>query len=76
MPTNIVGKPYSIIDIFKSLTPAEKAMIEENKECFSYKTGDIVYKEGDKIKGIYQVIKGAFKIYKTGVEDPHSKLAI
>lgn len=69
MPTNIVGKPYSIIDIFKSLTPVEKTMIEDHKECFSYKNGDIVYKEGDKIRVIYQVIKGAFKIYKTGIEE-------
>lgn len=69
MPTKVVGKPHSVLDIFKYLTIEEKKMVEENQECYNYKNGEIVYKEGNKINGIYLVKKGAFKIYKTGVDE-------
>ena len=65
---NTVGKPYSVLDVFKALTEEEQQLVKDNQVHLTYRKGEIVYKEGSKILGIYQVTKGKFKIYKTGVD--------
>lgn len=54
--------------IFRHLTPEENLILEESKICTSYKKGDIIYSENNKIKGIYCVNKGIIKIFKTGID--------
>ena len=66
---NTVGKPYAVLDVFKALTEKEMQLVRENQVQRTYRKGEIVYKEGSKILGIYQVTEGAFKIYKTGVDE-------
>jgi len=54
--------------VFGSLTTEESEQLEANLECYEYKKGEIIYKEGSRITGFYCVKKGVFKIYKTGID--------
>jgi CRP-like cAMP-binding protein len=35
-----------------------------NKKTFFYKKGELIFKEGDEVKGIYFIFKGAVKVHK------------
>jgi CRP-like cAMP-binding protein len=54
--------------IFRKLTPEQQNFISSRKTCGVYKKGTIVYKEGQRISGVYCINSGIAKIYKTGVE--------
>lgn len=56
-------------DVFKSLSKDERDIIDSKKRCTLYKKGEIVYREGGRINGIYIVEKGVLKIYKTGIDE-------
>lgn len=53
-------------DVFKNLSNEERELLENCKHCKIYKKGEILYKEGSKIEGIYFIEKGVLKIYKRG----------
>ncbi|MGD9976713.1 MAG: Crp/Fnr family transcriptional regulator [Bacteroidales bacterium] len=59
----------SSISVFKSLTNEEYELLNSKLRCNSYKKGDIIYKEGNKILGCYCVKEGVLKIYKTGIDE-------
>jgi len=54
--------------IFKDLTESEIKDVEEKITLTRLKKGSVVYREGCNIGGIYIVISGILKIYKTGIE--------
>lgn len=54
--------------IFKDLNNEEIELITIEKTCHSYKKGELIYNEGNRIKGVYCINKGIIKVYKTGVE--------
>ena len=54
--------------IFKDLSEAEARDVEDRITLTRLKKGSVVYREGCNIGGIYIVISGILKIYKTGVE--------
>jgi len=54
--------------IFKSLSTEELDMVNSNLKCNTYRKGEIIYREGSRITGIYCVKKGILKIYKTGID--------
>lgn len=58
----------SVKTIFKKLTPEQLDTIYELKTCFTYKKGETIYEEGNRINGIYCIHQGTIKIYKTGLE--------
>jgi CRP-like cAMP-binding protein len=52
--------------LFRHLHPEELEEISLNKIAETYQRGDIIYHEGNRMKGFYCVQKGIIKIYKTG----------
>ncbi len=40
--------------------------LEANKKTFIYKRGEIIFKEGDEVKGIYFIFHGTVKVHKNG----------
>ncbi len=54
--------------IFKNLTEYELTLLSLEKNCNSYKRGDIVYHEGNRMPGLFCISKGILKLYKTGIE--------
>jgi CRP-like cAMP-binding protein len=58
----------SSFTIFKSLSNEELEMLNSSLKCNTYRKGEIIYREGSRITGIYCVKKGILKIYKTGVD--------
>jgi CRP/FNR family transcriptional regulator, polysaccharide utilization system transcription regulator len=54
--------------IFKKVSPEQLDYVFNNKSCKTYKKGEIIYEEGNRINGIYCMHKGIVKIYKTGIE--------
>lgn len=54
--------------IFKDLTPDELSTLNFDKGCSSYKRGNIIYHEGNRINGYYCVNSGIIKMYKTGID--------
>jgi len=52
--------------IFKTLTPEDLSIIDQNRINNSYKKGDVLYREGNRIMGCYCVMSGILKIFKTG----------
>ncbi len=52
--------------VFKSLTIEENSFLESEKSCNEYKRGDIIYREGSRINGVFCLFSGILKIYKTG----------
>lgn len=53
--------------VFRKLTPEEMEFITARKTCASYKKGALIYKEGQRISGIYCISSGVIKIFKTGI---------
>lgn len=60
------GCTASTNSVFKHLTPSETNLLETEKHCSVYKKGEILYREGNRISGVYCIIEGILKIYKTG----------
>jgi len=58
----------SSFSIFKSLSSDELELLNTNLKCNTYRKGEIIYREGSRITGIYCVKKGILKIYKTGID--------
>lgn len=53
---------------FKTLTESELNLLFINNCVKFHKKGDIIYKEGARIKGCYFIYSGIIKIYQTGNE--------
>lgn len=54
--------------IFNNLSEDELSMLSLEKNCNSYKRGDIVYHEGNRMPGLFCISQGILKLYKTGIE--------
>jgi CRP-like cAMP-binding protein len=52
--------------IFKHLTPDERIKFNYDKEFRSYKRGEVLYREGSRISGIFCINSGIIKVFKTG----------
>lgn len=52
--------------VFKTLTVEENSFLETEKSCSEYKRGDVIYREGSRINGVFCIFSGILKIYKTG----------
>jgi len=63
---NCKGCSASSNSLFKTLNQEETIFLEKQKSCHIYKKGDILYKEGSRIQGVFCLNKGVLKIYKTG----------
>jgi CRP-like cAMP-binding protein len=61
--------------IFSSLSPVDLEIIDQNKSVNSYKKGDVLYREGNRISGCYCVNSGILKIYKTGLDGKEQIIA-
>ncbi len=55
-------------DLFKDLTEPELQEIEDNIKLSKQKRGTLIYSQGSEISGVYIVINGILKIFKTGAE--------
>ena len=53
--------------IFNLLSKEEKKIFEENRQCTSYKKGEIIFKEGDLPVGMICLCSGKVKLFKEGV---------
>ena len=58
--------PSAINSVFSTITPEENTFIELEKTCSNYKRGDVIYREGSRINGVFCIYSGILKIYKTG----------
>lgn len=58
----------SSFSVFKSLSDDDLELVKANLKCNTYRKGEIIYREGSRITGIYCVKKGILKIYKTGID--------
>lgn len=65
----------STTSIFSILTPEDLNYIDDNKSVNSYKKGDVLYREGNRILGCYCVNSGILKIYKTGLDGKEQIIA-
>ncbi|MBE9468374.1 MAG: Crp/Fnr family transcriptional regulator [Bacteroidetes bacterium] len=54
--------------VFNNLSEDELLMLSIEKNCNSYKRGDIVYHEGNRMPGLFCISQGILKLYKTGIE--------
>jgi CRP/FNR family transcriptional regulator, polysaccharide utilization system transcription regulator len=63
---NCKGCSASSNSLFKSLNNEESIFLENEKICKSYKKGEVLYKEGSRISGVFCLNNGVIKIYKTG----------
>lgn len=54
--------------IFKQLTLEEMDRVNNEKNVNFFKKGVYIYHEGNRINGIYIVLKGILKIFKTGID--------
>jgi len=61
--------------IFSMLSADDLLFIDENKSVNSYKKGDVLYREGNKILGCYCVNSGILKMYKTGLDGKEQIIA-
>jgi len=61
--------------IFSSLKPEDLDYIDQNKSINTYKKGDVIYREGNRISGCYCVNSGILKIYKTGFDGKEQIIA-
>ncbi|HCY00962.1 MAG TPA: Crp/Fnr family transcriptional regulator [Bacteroidales bacterium] len=52
--------------VFSTVTLEENTFIESEKTCENYKRGDVIYREGSRINGVFCICSGVLKIYKTG----------
>jgi CRP-like cAMP-binding protein len=58
----------SLSPIFKHLSSQEVEKVNEEKTISFYKKGTYIYHEGNRINGIYLVVKGILKVFKTGID--------
>lgn len=61
--------------IFSTLKPEDLDYIDQNKSINTYKKGDVLYREGNRISGCYCVNSGILKIYKTGFDGKEQIIA-
>lgn len=54
--------------IFCDLSSEELKQISNNKGCYFYKKGQLIFYEGNRPTGVYCVYTGKVKVYKLGVE--------
>jgi CRP/FNR family transcriptional regulator, polysaccharide utilization system transcription regulator len=66
--TNAEDIDLSLSPLFKHLTTQEVEKVNEEKTISSYKKGTYIYHEGNRINGIYLIVKGILKIFKTGID--------
>lgn len=72
---NCKGCSCSESSIFKTLSSEDLNTVEQNKVFNSYKKGDVLYREGNRIMGCYCVMSGILKIYKTGIDGKEQIIA-
>lgn len=65
---NLEDENIALSPLFKHLTPEELDRINDDKTVSFYKKGTYIYHEGNRIAGIYVVLKGILKIFKTGID--------
>jgi CRP-like cAMP-binding protein len=68
MSTNSTDKECNSVSnfVFDTTTLEEKDFLESEKSCSNYKRGDVIYREGSRINGVFCINSGVLKIYKTG----------
>jgi len=54
--------------IFRHLNTEETEKLNQEKSCFSYKRGYLLYEQQSRVTGIYCINKGILKVFKTGVD--------
>jgi CRP/FNR family transcriptional regulator, polysaccharide utilization system transcription regulator len=54
--------------VFRFLTRDEIERLNYEKDFRSYKRGDILYNEGNRISGFYCINSGIIKVFKTGID--------
>ncbi len=69
------GCSCSANTIFSTLKPEDLDYIDQNKSINTYKKGDVLYREGNRISGCYCVNSGILKIYKTGFDGKEQIIA-
>jgi CRP-like cAMP-binding protein len=60
------GCSASSNSVFKTLTADENEFLNSQKTSIVYQRGHVIYKEGNRITGVFCVYNGILKIYKTG----------
>src|SRR5690606_20934358 len=55
------------LSLLSELNPAELAQMDKNRYAVEYKTGEIIFKEGNKPQGLLCLNKGKVKITRTGL---------
>ncbi len=55
-------------DIFRHLTKDETDVLAYVKNCNTYKKGETIYSENNRVAGVYCINEGIVKHYKTGTE--------
>ncbi|NPA68605.1 MAG: Crp/Fnr family transcriptional regulator [Chlorobi bacterium] len=53
--------------IFNILSKEDRKLVDDNKQCTSYKKGEIIFKEGDLPVGMTCLCEGKVKLFKEGV---------
>jgi len=48
----------------KRCLPEWLPAVDANRKCFQYKKGELIFKEGEEVKGIYFVYSGKVKVHK------------
>lgn len=69
------GCTCSKTSIFSTLSSEDLNYIDDNKSVNLYKKGDVLYREGNRILGIYCVNTGILKLYKTGLDGKEQIIA-
>ena len=69
---NCIYKSY----LFNYLNEQELSLVNNNKRDIVLKRGDIICREGEKIKCLYYLKKGLVKLYKTGQGRTHQIISI
>ena len=54
--------------LFRHLSKEAIEQLNFENSCNVYKKGEILYKEGNRLTGVYCIISGVIKVYKTGSE--------
>lgn len=54
--------------ILRHLSPEETEYLKEEMNCNHYQKGEMLYKEGSRLSGVYYINSGVVKIFKTGME--------
>lgn len=65
---NCKGCAASSSSVFKTLTAEENVYVNSEKVCKVYKRGEIIYREGSRINGVFCINSGIIKMFKTGTD--------